>query len=313
MRCLIALCLLATNALAGDVVWYLKDAQGAVQANRQLLIFKLEVPTNTFKTNLITRERIVKTTDATGYAILTNYTPGIYRTEHQGTQSPTTNYYLFPVTNGTIYAADPQWKTAPTNVLPYHAYTTDASDARYLRYANPFSSPGSGANSEQFGATSSAPGLNSLAVGYDAFAPGVNSTALGNGAGANLFHDTAIGGNCEVAAGGGTGVGQSVVINATNGTALGCGADVEHAFSTAIGANATTTAANQVRLGTSAETVSIPGNVQIKTISVMVGAGSPESAVTAPVGSLYLRTDGSTSTTLYVKTTGTGATGWTAK
>lgn len=43
------------------------------------------------------------------------------------------------------------------------------------------------------------------------------------------------------------------------------------------------------------------------------GAGSPESVVTAPVGSLYLRNDGSTSTTLYVKTSGTGNTGWTAK
>lgn len=49
--------------------------------------------------------------------------------------------------------------------------------------------------------------------------------------------------------------------------------------------------------------------------SVFIGSGSgtPESAITAPVGSLYLRTDGSTSTTLYVKTSGTGNTGWTAK
>lgn len=46
---------------------------------------------------------------------------------------------------------------------------------------------------------------------------------------------------------------------------------------------------------------------------IYVGVGSPESKVAAPVGSLYLRTDGSTSTTLYVKTSGTGNTGWTAK
>lgn len=43
------------------------------------------------------------------------------------------------------------------------------------------------------------------------------------------------------------------------------------------------------------------------------GAGSPETRYSAPVGSLYLRTDGSTSTTLYIKTSGTGNTGWTAK
>lgn len=43
------------------------------------------------------------------------------------------------------------------------------------------------------------------------------------------------------------------------------------------------------------------------------GSGSPEGVVAAKVGSTYRRTDGSTSTTLYVKTSGTGNTGWTAK
>lgn len=46
---------------------------------------------------------------------------------------------------------------------------------------------------------------------------------------------------------------------------------------------------------------------------VVTGTGSPEGVVTAPMGSLYLRTDGGASTTLYVKTSGTAATGWTAK
>ena len=46
---------------------------------------------------------------------------------------------------------------------------------------------------------------------------------------------------------------------------------------------------------------------------VMSGSGSPESAVTAPVGSLWLRTDGGVGTSLYVKESGTGNTGWTAK
>ena len=44
---------------------------------------------------------------------------------------------------------------------------------------------------------------------------------------------------------------------------------------------------------------------------ILVGSGAP--AVAAPVGSLYLRTDGSTSTTLYVKESGTGTSGWVAK
>ena len=46
---------------------------------------------------------------------------------------------------------------------------------------------------------------------------------------------------------------------------------------------------------------------------VMSGAGSPEGVVTAVVGSLYTRTDGGAGTTLYVKETGTGNTGWVAK
>ena len=43
------------------------------------------------------------------------------------------------------------------------------------------------------------------------------------------------------------------------------------------------------------------------------GSGTPEAAVTAPVGSLFTRTDGGASTTLYVKESGTGNTGWVAK
>jgi hypothetical protein len=43
------------------------------------------------------------------------------------------------------------------------------------------------------------------------------------------------------------------------------------------------------------------------------GAGTPEGAVTALVGSLYTRSDGGLLSTLYVKESGTGNTGWIAK
>ena len=43
------------------------------------------------------------------------------------------------------------------------------------------------------------------------------------------------------------------------------------------------------------------------------GSGTPEGAVTADVGSLFLRTDGGAGTSLYVKESGTGNTGWIAK
>ena len=43
------------------------------------------------------------------------------------------------------------------------------------------------------------------------------------------------------------------------------------------------------------------------------GTGSPEGAVSAPVGSTYTRKDGGVGSTLYVKESGTGNTGWSAK
>ena len=43
------------------------------------------------------------------------------------------------------------------------------------------------------------------------------------------------------------------------------------------------------------------------------GTGSPEGALGAPVGSLFLRTDGGAGTTLYVKQSGSSNTGWVAK
>ena len=43
------------------------------------------------------------------------------------------------------------------------------------------------------------------------------------------------------------------------------------------------------------------------------GEGTPEGAVTAPIGSTYHRTDGGALTSFYVKESGTGNTGWVAK
>lgn len=49
------------------------------------------------------------------------------------------------------------------------------------------------------------------------------------------------------------------------------------------------------------------------TLGVRSGTNSPEGVVPAVVGALYLRTDGGAGTTLYVKESGTGNTGWVAK
>ena len=43
------------------------------------------------------------------------------------------------------------------------------------------------------------------------------------------------------------------------------------------------------------------------------GTGTPEAAVTAPIGAVFHRTDGGAGTSFYVKESGTGNTGWVAK
>lgn len=56
------------------------------------------------------------------------------------------------------------------------------------------------------------------------------------------------------------------------------------------------------------------GVVRIVTsVPLYTGTGSPETVLTAPIGSLYTNLSGGAATTLYVKTTGAGNTGWTAK
>lgn len=46
---------------------------------------------------------------------------------------------------------------------------------------------------------------------------------------------------------------------------------------------------------------------------VFSGAGAPEGSTAANVGSIYLRTDGGTGTSVYFKESGTGTTGWQAR
>lgn len=48
------------------------------------------------------------------------------------------------------------------------------------------------------------------------------------------------------------------------------------------------------------------------TVRVYDGYATPENAISAGIGSLFLRLDGSTGTTVYIKESGIGATGWVA-
>lgn len=65
------------------------------------------------------------------------------------------------------------------------------------------------------------------------------------------------------------------------------------------------------------DVVQVNGSIGVGVVGALArvtsGTGSPETVVTAPIGSIYLRTDGGTLTSLYVKESGTGNTGWVAK
>ena len=54
----------------------------------------------------------------------------------------------------------------------------------------------------------------------------------------------------------------------------------------------------------------LPGQGDIKDY---FGYGTPENQIAAPIGSTFRRLDGGANTTLYVKESGSAATGWVAK
>jgi len=64
---------------------------------------------------------------------------------------------------------------------------------------------------------------------------------------------------------------------------------------------------------TTVQIASVTQNIKIGLGVIQWGTGSPETVVTAPIGSMYLRTDGGAITTLYIKESGAGNTGWVAK
>jgi hypothetical protein len=55
------------------------------------------------------------------------------------------------------------------------------------------------------------------------------------------------------------------------------------------------------------------GGGSFSSTGIYSGAGSPQGSFTAAIGSLYLNTTGGANTTLYVKESGSGNTGWVAK
>jgi hypothetical protein len=122
-----------------------------------------------------------------------------------------------------------------------------------VNYGNAISSPGAGADSEQFGSGSTANADASLAIGKVA---GVASGADGG---------IAIGSLAYVATGASAGIaiGSEAEVTEINGTAIGTDADANHENSTAIGYGAQTTRDNQTVIGSGTVEVLISGGLTV--------------------------------------------------
>lgn len=62
--------------------------------------------------------------------------------------------------------------------------------------------------------------------------------------------------------------------------------------------------------GTVSGTLVIKSPIMFNSAGIYFGTGIPENSITAAVGSIWLREDGSGTSTLYVKKTGAGNIGW---
>ena len=83
-------------------------------------------------------------------------------------------------------------------------------------------------------------------------------------------------------------------------------ADIRSAFTSVLTSGTTTSHLELTDIGTTT-------HAQIDNQIPLVGTGSPEGVVTANPGRIYTDSNGGVGTTLYVKETGTGNTGWAAK
>jgi hypothetical protein len=81
---------------------------------------------------------------------------------------------------------------------------------------------------------------------------------------------------------------------------------------TTLGGTLSTAAQTNITSVGTLSSLAVSGNVNIGTPLAASGSGTPEGVKTAPVGSIYMRTDGSSGTSFYVKESGSGNTGWIA-
>ena len=142
-------------------------------------------------------------------------------------------------------------------------------------------------------------------AGASVFASSVTAPTVNVGSGLTIYSD----GNTSRIAETGTG---DLLIQGTNLTLADT--TTGENFLTAISNGAVKLFYNgSPRLETSASGLTVTGDIEINQgPSIKSGTNSPEASVTAPIGSLFLRTNGGAGSTLYVKESGSGNLGWAA-
>jgi hypothetical protein len=174
-------------------------------------------------------------------------------------------------------------------------FSAKITSTNLINYGNPIQSPGAGNGSEAFGFNATASGNSATAFGDNSQATANFATAFGTAASATFANSSAFG--------------DAAFALTIDSGAFGYNANAVHDESTVVGANSASTMPGQVTLGSSAVT-----NITIgSAVYIFRGSGNPNNNVTAPVGSLYLNQSGGSGTTLYVKESGSGNTGWIGK
>jgi len=156
------------------------------------------------------------------------------------------------------------------------------------------------------------PATSSQAIGIVGGNGGVGAGNFDGGSGGaagRIIMNGGAGGTASGATGGAGGAAGTIFTNGSSASGTTAGA----------AGGSINTIANGNRAGgyinTSAGASAAGGSIDISNSGIIIktGTGSPETVVTAVVGSLFLRTDGGANTTLYIKESGTGNTGWIAK
>lgn len=157
-------------------------------------------------------------------------------------------------------------------------------------------------------------------LGYQA---GLVSTGAANTFIGSMTGNAVTTGQRVTAVGFQAGVGANNITTDSYVTMLGAstakGSATARSYLTVVGAEATGDCSNCVVLGRAGDLTQVPSGTIVLGASVTAsplwrtGSGNPEGVVTAPVGSMFTRTDGGAGSTLYVKESGTGSTGWVAK